>query len=55
MPAALWRAVEALHVVATRALVGSLAEPELLEALLEHCRWCSDVSRTERYELRFAP
>ena len=32
---ALWRAVEAQHVVATRALVDSLAEQELLEDLLE--------------------
>lgn len=31
----LWRAVEAQHVVATRALVDSLAEQELLESLLE--------------------
>lgn len=32
---ALWRAVEAQHVVATRALVDSLAEQEILEAVLE--------------------
>jgi hypothetical protein len=32
---ALWRAVEAQHVVATRALVDSLAEQELLESVLE--------------------
>lgn len=32
---ALWRAVEAQHVVATRALVDSLAEQELLETILE--------------------
>lgn len=32
---ALWRAVEAQHIVATRALVDSTAEQELLEALLE--------------------
>ena len=32
---ALWRAVEAQHVVATRALVDSLAEQELLESLLD--------------------
>jgi hypothetical protein len=31
----LWRAVEAQHVVATRALVDSLAEQETLEAILE--------------------
>jgi hypothetical protein len=31
----LWRAVEAQHVVATRALVDSLAEQELLESVLE--------------------
>ena len=31
----LWRAVEALHVVATRALVDSLAEQEVLESVLE--------------------
>jgi RES domain len=31
----LWRAVEAQHVVATRALVDSLAEQEVLEAVLE--------------------
>ncbi|MGH8288331.1 MAG: RES family NAD+ phosphorylase [Steroidobacteraceae bacterium] len=31
----LWRAVEAQHVVATRALVDSLAEQEILESLLE--------------------
>jgi len=34
----LWRAVEAQHVVATRALVDSLAEQELLEALLEQTK-----------------
>jgi hypothetical protein len=32
---ALWRAVEAQHVVATRALVDSLAEQEILESVLE--------------------
>lgn len=32
---ALWRAVEAQHVVATRALVDSLAEQELLEYILD--------------------
>ena len=32
---ALWRAVEAQHVVATRALVDSQAEQELLEAILD--------------------
>lgn len=32
---ALWRAVEAQHVVATRALVDSLAEQEILESILE--------------------
>src|SRR5579872_5060869 len=31
----LWRAVEAQHVVATRALVDSLAEQEILESVLE--------------------
>ncbi len=31
----LWRAVEAQHVVATRALVDSIAEQEVLEAVLE--------------------
>jgi len=31
----LWRAVEAQHLIATRALVDSLAEQELLEAVLE--------------------
>src|SRR5665213_3469566 len=34
----LWRAVEAQHVVATRALVDSLTEQEVLEALLEHAK-----------------
>lgn len=33
--ATLWRAVEAQHVVATRALLDSLAEQELLESVLE--------------------
>lgn len=32
---ALWRAVEAQHIAATRALVDSIAEQELLEALLD--------------------
>ena len=32
---ALWRAVEAQHVVATRALVDSLVEQEILESILE--------------------
>lgn len=32
---ALWRAVEAQHVVATRALVDTLAEQEILESVLE--------------------
>jgi hypothetical protein len=35
---ALWRAVEAQHVVATRALVDSRAEQETLEALLEESK-----------------
>ncbi len=34
----LWRAVEAQHVVATRALVDSLTEQETLEALLERSK-----------------
>jgi len=34
----LWRAVEAQHVVATRALVDSLAEQEVLEAILEESK-----------------
>ncbi len=34
----LWRAVEAQHVVATRALVDSLQEQEVLEALLERSK-----------------
>lgn len=35
---ALWRAVEAQHLVATRALVDTLAEQEALEALLEQSK-----------------
>jgi hypothetical protein len=35
---ALWRAVEAQHVVATRALVDTLAEQELLESLLDESK-----------------
>jgi len=34
----LWRAVEAQHVVATRALVDSLAEQEVLETILEESK-----------------
>jgi hypothetical protein len=34
----LWRAVEAQHLIATRALVDSLAEQELLETLLEQSK-----------------
>jgi hypothetical protein len=34
----LWRAVEAQHVVATRALVDTLAEQEVLEAILEESK-----------------
>jgi hypothetical protein len=34
----LWRAVEAQHVVATRALVDSLAEQEILESVLEESK-----------------
>src|SRR5260370_36813090 len=34
----LWRAVEAQHVVATRALVDSLAEQEVLETVLEESK-----------------
>ncbi|MBA4285597.1 MAG: phosphoanhydride phosphorylase [Xanthomonadaceae bacterium] len=52
---ALWRAVEAQHVVATRVLVDSLAEQELLEALLEAAKPAIPASCRALDDLLFTP
>ena len=56
----LWRAVEAQHVVATRALVDSLAEQELLESLLETSKprvrpACADLDYLLYTPFRYPP
>lgn len=52
---ALWRAVEAQHVVATRALVDSMAEQELLEDLLEAAKPAIPIACRSLDYLLFTP